>query len=257
MPAVFISHGTPLNALLDNRFTRAWSAFGHDLGACEAIVCVSAHWVTQGMSCVSAGAEPPTIYDMRGFPDALYRIVYPARGHTELATELVERIPGVVLSSDWGYDHGTWSVLVHMLPRADVPVIQLSIDYALPPARHLALGRELAFLRDRKVLLLGSGQFVHNLAEAGPRTDHEMVPYDWAVEFDTIVSGWIDAGDFGRVANFESLGALAERAHPTYEHFLPLLYVLGASTDEDRLRWLTEGIVSGCHGMRSLVVEES
>jgi len=254
-PAVFISHGTPLNAIWDNRYTRSWSELGRRLGRFDAIVCVSAHWVTQHGAGVTAGSSPPTIHDMYGFPEPLYRVRYPAPGDDALAAELANRISttGVVPSADWGYDHGTWSVLVHMFPSADIPVVQLSLDYALPPASHLALGRELRFLRDRNVLILGSGQFVHNLREAGTRGDERMPPYDWAVEFDRVVSGWVDARDFDSVAGFESLGGLALRAHPTYEHFLPLLYVLGASDPGDRLEWVTEGIVSGCHDMRSLL----
>ena len=258
-PAAFISHGTPLNAIWDNTFTRAWGELGRRLGRFEAIVCVSAHWLTLQGAQVTSGSEPRTIYDMGGFPDELYRVRYPAPGDDTLAAELAARIATtqVVPSAAWGYDHGTWSVLVHMYPAADIPVIQLSIDYALPPSSHLALGRELRFLRDRNVLLLGSGQFVHNLREAGARGDERMRPYDWAVEFDRIVSGWVEARNFEAVADFQSLGELAVRSHPSYEHFLPLLYVLGASDASDRLEWVTEGIVSGCHDMRSLLVSEA
>ena len=256
MPVVYISHGTPMNALWDNAFTRAWASLGQTLPRPEAIVSISAHWVTRGASGVTDNARPRMIYDMRGFPDPLYQVTYDAPGDPALAAELAARIRTgtVVASGDWGFDHGTWSVLKHMYPRADIPVIQLSINDDLTPRQHLDMGRELAYLRTRGVLILASGQFVHNLREASGIEPDGVAPYDWAVEFGTAVDGWIQARDFEAVADFNSLGALATRAHPTDEHFLPLLYALGASTDEDRLDWVVEGIVNGCHDMRSLLI---
>lgn len=255
MPAVFIGHGTPLNALWDNEFTRRWAELGRTLPEPAAIVVVSAHWVTRGGAYVTAGAHPKVVYDMGGFPAKLYEVKYPAPGSPELAAELARTLETthVELNGDWGFDHGTWSVLVHMYPRADIPVLQLSLDYSLPPERHLELGRELAFLRDRNVLLLGSGQIVHNLGLAGSRIE-DVPPYEWAVEFDSIVKGAIEARDFAKAARLDGLGRLAHIAHPTYEHYLPLLYVLGAARSDDDLSWVCEGIVSGCHDMRSLLV---
>lgn len=254
MPVLYISHGTPMNALWDNAFTRAWAELGRTLPHPEAIVSISAHWVTRGRTAVTSQSHPPVVYDMRGFPDALYRIEYGAPGHPGLAAELAERIERVVPSADWGYDHGTWSVLHHMYPSADIPVIQLSIDQTLSGAEHLALGAELAALRERGVLLLATGQFVHNLREATGVVPDATPPFDWAVKFGETIAASIEARDFTAVADFESLGPLARRAHPTSEHFVPLLYALGAARDDDELTWICEGIVNGCHDMRSLRV---
>jgi 4,5-DOPA dioxygenase extradiol len=254
MPVVYISHGTPMNALWDNPFTRAWAALGRVLPRPAAIVSVSAHWVTRSGTGVTSDARPRTIYDMRGFPDELYRVTYDAPGDPALAAELAERVSTsrVVPSAEWGFDHGTWSVLRHMSPRADIPVVQLSIDDGLSGAGHLVLGRELSYLRERGVLILGTGQFVHNLREASGIAPDDVAPYDWAVEFGDTIRASIEARDFEAVADFESLGPLAKRAHPTDEHFVPLLYALGASRDDDTLEWICEGIVNGCHDMRSL-----
>lgn len=254
MPALFISHGTPMLALWDNEYTRGWARLGRDLPRPRAILSISAHWITQGGIYVTGNADPQVIYDMRGFPNELYQVRYEAVGDRALAEEIAGRITTTpALTNDqWGYDHGTWVVLRHMYPEADIPVIQLSINYAMPPEQHFALGRELAFLRERGVLILGSGQFVHNLRMMGSRTE-EVEPYPWALEFSETVGGWVDRRDFGQVVDFQKLGSLAELAHPTYDHFLPLLTVLGAVADSDELRWLNRGIMSGSMDMRCLV----
>lgn len=255
MPALFISHGTPLNAVWDNPFTRRWAQLGKELPRPDAILSVSAHWVTEDSVHVTAGDAPRTIHDMYGFPDELYRIQYPAPGDDALGRRLMERLRThrVTPSDQWGLDHGTWSVLVHMYPDADIPVVQLSLDYEMAPESHMEFAKELSFLRDERVLILGTGQFVHNLRLAGSRTG-DIPPYDWAVEFDEIGKTWVDQRDFLQASRFLELGELARRAHPTHEHYLPLLYALGVATEEDSLSWVTEGIVSGCHSMRSLQV---
>lgn len=255
MPAVFVSHGTPLHAIWENQYTRGWASLGQELPRPKAILSVSAHWITQGGIYVTGNADPEVVYDARGFPPELYEVKYAARGNPDLAADIVSRISTTraMTNAQWGYDHGTWVVLTHMYPAADIPVIQLSINYAMPPDQHFELGRELAFLRDRGVLILGSGQFVHNLRMMGSRTE-EVPPYPWAEEFGELVGGWVEARDFDRVVAFQDLGELASLAHPTYDHFLPLLTVLGATSERDDLSWINRGIMSGSMDMRSLVV---
>jgi len=255
MPSLFISHGTPLHAIWDNDYTRGWHELGQSLPRPTAIVSLSAHWITRGEILLTAQDMPPVIYDARGFPAPLYEVKYPAPGAPALAGELAGLMtlrPGA-LNAQWGYDHGTWVVLSHMFPQADVPVIQLSLDYGMSPQEHFALGQQLAFLRDRGVLILGSGQFVHNLRLMGSRTE-PVEPYPWAVEFSEIVSSWVEERAFLNVQHFRSLGELAALAHPTWEHFLPLLNILGTVTPEDGLHWFNRGIMSGSMDMRCLLV---
>lgn len=255
MPALFISHGTPLHAIWDNPYTRGWRELGQALPRPKAILSLSAHWLTRGEVLVTGQAHPPVIYDARGFPAPLYQVTYPSPGDPGLAAELVTNLPeqDVHPSSDWGYDHGTWVVLTHLFPEADIPVLQLSLDYDMSPSEHFLLGRQLAFLRERGVLVLGSGQFVHNLPLMGSRTE-EVEPYPFAVEFGEIVGKWVEDREFDKVRHFQSLGELARLAHPTWDHFLPLLNVLGMVSDTDSLLWFNRGIMSGSMDMRCLVV---
>lgn len=258
MPAVFVSHGTPLHAIWENEYTRGWARLGQDLPRPKAILSISAHWITRGGVYLTGNAKPPVIYDMRGFPPELYQVKYPSPGEPALASDIAGRIATTpaLTNEDWGYDHGTWVVLTHMYPGADIPVIQLSINYAMPPEQHFALGRELAFLRERGVLILGSGQFVHNLRLMGSRTE-DIPPYPWAEEFSETVGDWVDQRDFGKVVEFRKLGELAQLAHPTWDHFLPLLSVLGAASDRDELKWTNRGIMSGSMDMKCLVVSRA
>lgn len=255
MPALYISHGTPLHAIWDNQYTRGWRELGPTLPRPKAILSISAHWITRGEVLVSGQAAPPVIYDVRGFPAPLYQVKYPSPGDPTLAATLVTEVSGrKILTSDaWGYDHGSWAVLTHLFPVADIPVIQLSIDYGMTPAQHFELGQQLAFLRERGVLLMGSGQFVHNLPLMGSRTE-EVPPYPFAVEFGDVVGKWIEERDFVKVQRFQSLGELARLAHPTWDHFLPLLSVLGTVDAVDSLSWVNRGIMSGSMDMRCLVV---
>lgn len=255
MPALYISHGTPLHAIWDNQYTQGWRALGPTLPRPKAILSISAHWITRGEVLVSGQAAPPVIYDVRGFPAPLYEVKYPSPGDPALAALLSAEVSRQkILTSDaWGYDHGTWAVLTHLFPDADIPVIQLSIDYAMTPAQHFELGEQLAFLRERGVLLMGSGQFVHNLPLMGSRTE-EVAPYPFAVEFGEIVGKWIEERDFVKVQRFQSLGELARLAHPTWDHFLPLLSILGTVDAADNLHWVNRGIMSGSMDMRCLVV---
>ena len=252
MPALFIGHGTPMNALEDNEYTRIWRELGRRLPRPKAILAVSAHWETRGTA-VTAVARPPTIHDFGGFPQALFDMQYPAPG----SAELVERVKAllapkpVASAQDWGLDHGTWSVLVHVFPEADVPVIQLSIDATKPPSYHLELGKRLGALRDQGVLVLGSGNIVHNLRRADFGLD---TGYDWAVRFDAAVRARIEAGDHAELADWSELGPDARLAVPTPEHYLPLLYALGAQQPGDDVRVFNAATVLGSISMTSVVV---
>ncbi|HWK53273.1 MAG TPA: 4,5-DOPA dioxygenase extradiol [Hyphomicrobiales bacterium] len=254
MPALFMSHGTPLLAIWDNEYTQGWRELGASLPRPQAILSLSAHWLTRGGVLVTAQERPPMIYDAQGFPPALYDVQYPAPGAPALAAEISGTLTlRSALNAEWGYDHGTWVVLTRLFPDADIPVIQLSLDYDMSPQEQFALGRQLAFLRERGVLIMGSGQFVHNLRLMGSRTE-AVEPYDWAVEFSEIVGGWVEQREFAKVQHYRSLGQLAMLAHPTWDHFIPLLNVLGLVDKEDELRWVNLGIMSGSMDMRCLVV---
>ena len=215
-----------MNAIAKNRYTTAWRELGVALPRPRAILAVSAHWYTRG-TFVTVDARPRTIHDFAGFPEALFKVRYDAPGEPALAARLVEQLESVPVraATDWGIDHGTWSVLVHMYPAADVPVVQLSIDATQPPAFHHALGSRLASLREQGILLLGSGGIVHNLA----RVDwSNALPPPWAVEFDDRVRAQVLAGDDAPLVDYALLGEPARLSVPTPDHYLPLLYVLGS-----------------------------
>src|SRR5262245_14788530 len=215
MPAVFVGHGSPMNALETNGYTEAWRRLGSSVPRPRAVVCVSAHWYVRGTR-VTAMARPRTIHDFGGFPRALYEVEYPAPGDARLAAEVRDLLAPVEVALDesWGLDHGTWSVLVHMFPGADVPVLQLSIDGTRPAAFHYELGGRLAPLRERGVLVVGSGNVVHNLS-AFVRSRPGAPPLDWAVRFETDVRRHLDAGQHGALIAYETLGPDARLAVPT------------------------------------------
>jgi 4,5-DOPA dioxygenase extradiol len=249
-PALFIGHGSPMNAIEDNDFTREWKRVGRDLPSPKAILSVSAHWLTRGVTKVTAMDEPRTIHDFGGFPRELYEQQYPAPGSPENAAAAVElvRKTHVEADAEWGLDHGTWSVLLPMFPEANVPTFQLSIDYDKPAAWHLELARELRALRRKGVLVIGSGNLVHNLGRMQPGG---KVP-DWAAEFEAVMVEAVDSRDFGKVADFQKLGAVARQAHPTHDHFLPLLYALGVAEDGEEIVHFNKGFDLGSISMRSL-----
>lgn len=221
MPALFLGHGSPMNAIEDNEFHRGWRALGQRLPRPKAVLCVSAHWETRGVYATGA-AQPETIHDFYGFPQALFDVQYRASGDPALARRAAE-LAGARQDPDRGLDHGAWGVLIAMYPDADVPVVQLSLDTAQPGAFHYALAKKLAPLRDEGILVLGSGNIVHNLGVGRPGDGR---PYDWALRFDAEVRQRIDAGDHQALADYPLLGADARMAIPTPEHYLPLLYVL-------------------------------
>jgi 4,5-DOPA dioxygenase extradiol len=253
MPAVFFGHGSPMNALQRNRYTMAWQEFGARTPRPRSILCVSAHWYTRGTA-VTMMAGPKTIHDFGGFPQALYEVEYPAPGDPKLAARVIELLDGTSVAADvsgWGLDHGTWSVLKHVYPRADVPVVQLSIDGTQPPAYHYALAKLLAPLRDEGVLVVGSGNVVHNLRVM--RTP-DAEPYPWAVRFNESVRSRLVAREHAALANLPALGEDAAMSIPTPEHYLPLLYVIALQRDDDRLQFMVDGIELGSISMMSMAL---
>jgi 4,5-DOPA dioxygenase extradiol len=226
MPALFVGHGSPMNAIEDNPFARGWRELAARWPKPKAILCVSAHWQTRGVF-VCAAARPPTIHDFLGFPQALFDVRYPAPGDPALARRITDRVKSVAVNPTprWGLDHGAWSVLNVMYPEADVPALQLSIDPSRPGAFHYTLGSELAALREEGVLILGSGNIVHNLRLLDLRDPR---PVEWAMRFDAMVRTRITAGRYADLLDWHALGHEAELCVPTPEHYLPLLYVLGA-----------------------------
>jgi 4,5-DOPA dioxygenase extradiol len=253
LPSLFVGHGSPTNALEANAFTTLWRALGASLPRPRAILSVSAHWYTRG-TLVTANAAPPTIHDFGGFQQELYEVKYPAPGAPELAARVVALLDPVPVEAaqNWGLDHGTWSVLVHSHPRADIPVVQLSIDATQPAAFHFALGRKLAALRDEGVLVFGSGGIVHNLGRVQWR--HDAATPAWAGQFDAWVRGRIEAGDDAALIDFGRAGDSASMSVPTPEHYLPLLYVLGTRGPEDRVSFPVGGFDLSTLSMTSVLV---
>jgi 4,5-DOPA dioxygenase extradiol len=255
MPVVFIGHGTPRSAVSPNEWTASWEMLGGELPRPTAILSISAHWLTKGGALVTASRQPRMNYDFYGFPEEMYKVVYPAPGHVDLAQEVRRELGGTLpvrADSEWGFDHGTWVVLKYMFPKADIPVIQLSIDYSRPPAFHYELAKQLEFLRTRGVLILGSGNLVHNL-RFRPGTNNDQ-PYDWAMEFDEKMWNRIEAGDHQAVVDFQKMGDIATQAHPSHDHFLPVLYCLGLKNDKDNLRTFNDNFQWPAVSMRSFVI---
>ena len=251
-PSLFIGHGSPMNALENNHFSAAWTQIGQRVPKPRAILSVSAHWFVP-VTAVTVNREPKTIHDFGGFPEALYQVQYPAPGDPGLARRVQELLSPVevTLDSGWGLDHGTWSVLRHVYPGADVPVVQLSINSYLSAASHLELGQALAPLREEGVLLIGSGNVVHNLKRYN-WGDPSCPAYDWASRFEQRAKQLIQAGDCQPLVNYASLGSDAEQSIPTPEHYLPLLYVLGSKLPGDRASFPVEGTQGGSVSMLSV-----
>jgi 4,5-DOPA dioxygenase extradiol len=252
MPVLFVGHGSPMNAIEDNAFSRNWQELGPRLPAPEAILCVSAHWLTRGTA-VTAMAQPRTIHDFWGFPEVLNTYRYPAPGDPVLARSIAGLIVGteVTLDEGWGLDHGTWVVLTHMFPAAQIPVLQLSIDPRQPARFHYALGEELRELRERGVLLVGSGNIVHNLGLMDISADRG---YDWAIAFDAAIARQLVQHDHRGIVDYEALGKIAQLSVPTNDHYLPLVYVVGASRPQDRIAFYSEQIVYGSVSMRCVLL---
>ena len=250
MPVVFFGHGSPMNTLARNAYTEAWRKIGEAIPAPKAIVCVSAHWYTEGTA-VTAMSLPRTIHDFYGFPQALFDVRYPAPGKPELAGRLRDLLApvDVALDDSWGLDHGTWSVLKHAYPAADVPVVQVSIDGTQPPRFHYDIARRLAPLRDEGILVAGSGNVVHNLRLMRPGAQ----AFDWAVRFNESIREALAARDHATLVEFEKLGADARLSVPTPEHYLPLLYVAGLQREDESMTFPVDGYDLGSVSMLSAV----
>ena len=254
MPAIFFGHGNPMNALAQNGFTEGWSDIGRAIPKPKAILCVSAHWYIPAVA-VTAMERPRTIHDFGGFPRELFAVEYPAPGSPKLASRVRELFGGEVIPDEgsWGLDHGTWSVLCHAFPDADIPVVQLSINETEPAQFHYDLARKLAPLRDEGILVTGSGNLVHNLhTYAWGR--HDVEPFDWAVRFEAAARDLILAGNHDPLINHESLGRDAMLSAPTPDHYLPLLYVLALQQSDDAVTFPVEGFDGGSISMLSVQI---
>ena len=249
MPVLFVGHGSPTNAIEENDFSRAWADAGKSVPRPRAVLCVSAHWETNGTE-VTGARFPGTIHDFSGFPRPLYEVRYPVPGAPELAGRVKVAVRGtrVRIDAERGLDHGAWAVLRRMFPEADVPVVQLSLDRTRGPASHYELGKELACLRREGVLIVGSGNIVHNLGVIV----REDTAYDWAVEFDRTVKRRILSGDHDAIVHYPDLGRAARLSVPTNEHFLPLLYVLALREGGDAVDFFADRVTLGSISMRSL-----
>ncbi|MCX7172587.1 MAG: 4,5-DOPA dioxygenase extradiol [Proteobacteria bacterium] len=256
MPVVFVGHGSPMNTLEDNRYSRAWRSIGRSLPRPRAILAISAHWYVPTLA-VTAMEMPRTIHDFGGFPQELFEYRYPAPGNPTLAARVQELLQPLAVTADqaWGLDHGTWSVLAHMFPEADIPVVQLSLDRTRPSSFHYQLGRQLASLRDEGVLILGSGNIVHNLAAI--KWDEPDAPYEWASRFEGAVKGKLLNRDHAALVDYRHLDPEALSSVPTAEHYLPLLPVLGALRDDDKISFPVEGIHMGSLSMLTVLAESS
>ena len=251
-PVLFLGHGSPMNAIEDSDFTRVLAALGARLPWPKAVLCVSAHWLTEG-TMIGGMAQPRTLHDFGGFPDALYAVQYPAPGNPALAARVRDLLGAGagVDDGEWGLDHGAWSVLRHMYPKADVPVVQLSVDMIAAPSEKFDLGRKLRPLRDEGVLILGSGNVVHNLRRISFEEDAPPAP--WAVEFDSWIKGRLEARDDEALLGDLSRAPSGSLAVPTPDHYDPLLYVLGAADDDETPRFEYEGIQNGSLSMRAVL----
>ncbi|MDP4665330.1 MAG: 4,5-DOPA dioxygenase extradiol [Flavobacteriaceae bacterium] len=254
MPVIFIGHGAPLYTLDDNKYSNAWKKIGQTVPRPNAILSISAHWLTPGKTLVTASQNPKTIHDFGRIDDRLFEMQYPAPGDPNLAQEIIQTISkvSVGLDHDWGFDHGTWCVLHHMFPDADIPVLQFSIDYKQGAAYHFELASQLSFLRKKGVLIIGSGNIVHNLRQL---KFPETASYDWAIEFDETAKGLMDKGDFKSLLNYEKLGRAAQLSIPTPDHYFPLIYALGLKSGKDNISYPIEGISYGSTSMRSVLIQ--
>jgi 4,5-DOPA dioxygenase extradiol len=247
LPTLFIGHGSPMNAIETNRYTQVWRQLGATMPKPKAILAISAHWYI-GATAVTAMAQPKTIHDFGGFPPALFAYQYPAAGSLALAQRVKDLLGplDVALDQSWGLDHGTWSVLAHVFPDADVPVVQLSIDRSKPNQFHYDLGKKLAALRDEGVLIMASGNVVHNL----PLINWQQnIVYDWATRFEQTAKNYLARNEHQALIDYDKLGKDAQLSIPTPEHYLPLLYIMGAQREGDQVQFPCEGIELGSISM--------
>jgi len=248
MPTLFVGHGSPMNTIEENEFTKGWQDIAHRIPRPHAILCISAHWYTS-TSMVGAMIQPRTIHDFYGFPPELYQQQYPAPGAPELAKTISKSIRGfnITLDESWGFDHGTWSVLKQMYPAADIPTLQLSIDYTKQPQFHFELGQKLDFLRNQGVLIIGSGNVVHNLAAVN--WHNQDFVYDWAQEFEEKIFDALHSDNLAALINFENMKDIVKKAHPSLDHYLPLLYSKGAASNSQEIEVFNRKIIMGSISM--------
>jgi len=249
MPTVFFGHGNPMNALSKNVFTEGWASIGRSLPRPTAVLAVSAHWYIPACA-VTVSPAPRTIHDFGGFPRELYQVKYPAPGSPELARRVRDLLApvSVELDESWGLDHGTWAVLTHVFPMADIPVVQLSIDQRQPPSFHYEMGKRLVPLREEGVLVIGSGNIVHNL-HAYAWGKREVQPFDWAVRFEKHAQELLLKGDDAQLIAYESFGSDAMLSVPTPDHYLPLLYLLGLREKKEQISFPVQGVDGGSISM--------
>ena len=250
-PVFFIGHGTPRNAILKNDFTNSLSQLGKELKKPKAILLISAHWLTKD-NAVSVHSSTNLVYDLYGFPSEIYELKYPAQNANFLTPKLKEIFNSLEVL-DRGLDHGSWSVLLHLFPDADIPVMQLAINANLSMKEHFEVGQKIAQLRDEGVMIIGSGNVTHNLSQTTPNANSEVVP--WAEEFDEYVKEALLSRDFDSLINIEQKNGNTRLAHPTLEHYIPLLYVAGASSEKDKSKFVYENIEHGSLSMRSWLLE--
>ena len=259
MPVLFLGHGSPMNAIEDNEFVQGWKNISKSIPRPKAILCISAHWETRGTQ-VTAMEAPATIHDFGGFPQKLFEVQYPAPGNPELAGEIKKIIKKteVALDEKWGLDHGTWSVVRNLYPKADIPVVQLSLDYYQSPQYHYDLAKELAPLRSRGVLIIGSGNIVHNLGMvAWDKLNSDEYGYDWAQNAKEKMKSYILNGDHKALIDYESQGKEFKLSVPTPEHFLPLLYVMVLKGEDEKVSCFNDKIVAGSLAMTSVKIEKA
>jgi 4,5-DOPA dioxygenase extradiol len=256
MPALFMGHGSPMNGIETNEFSVNWAKMGQEIPAPVAVLCISAHWLTQGTK-VTAMPMPKTIHDFGGFPQALFDVQYPAPGDPELAAETTKIIKSTQVEPDhdWGLDHGTWTVVRHMYPDANIPVLQLSIDYSKPASYHYALAKELAALRKKGVLIIGSGNIIHNLRMvAWNKVNEAEYGYDWALELKDTFRKLIEQKDHIPLIDYHSLGQAAQYAIPTPDHYFPFIYALGLQGDKEEVDIFNDKAVMGSLTMTSFKI---
>lgn len=254
MPVLFVGHGNPMNAIEENEFTKAWNKIGSTIPKPKSIICISAHWETRGTQ-ITAMSLPPTIHDFGGFPRQLYEVQYPAQGNPLLAAEIKNEIHQTDISldlSNWGLDHGTWSVMKHLFPKADIPVLQMSINQNKSPNEHYELSKELAFLRSKGILIIGSGNTVHNLR----LVDWQNVnaAHSWAIEANDSIKTLIETGNHKALIDFRKQGNAYDLAIPTAEHYLPLLYTLALQEQNDEITFFNDKLIMGSLSMTSVLI---
>lgn len=255
MPMLFVGHGSPMNAIEENPFTKALSGIAATIDpAPVAILVVSAHWLTNG-TFVNTTPNPEIIYDFGGFPDALFKVKYPVKGSPEMANSVSSQIKSIGGTESWGIDHGAWTILKHIYPKADIPVFQLSIDYNKPMSYHFDLAKQLAFMREKGVLIVGSGNIVHNLGLAFQKmNNNDKTPYSWANEFDAWIQSKIEEKNFQALVNYDKEFKNALLPVPTVDHYVPLLYVTALAGEKESISTIYEEVTYGAISMRTFKV---